>query len=44
MRRLFSLFGIALALAGCADPYAEVRPKKPSLTGPPGSGPLVDTE
>jgi hypothetical protein len=35
---------IALAVAGCASPYAEVSPRKPHLTGPPGSGTLASVE
>jgi len=38
------VFGSALALAGCATPYAEVSPRKAHLTGPPGSGTLASVE
>ena len=44
MRLRLCAFGIALALAGCATPYAEVSPRKPHLTGPPGSGTLASVE
>src|SRR5437764_12900425 len=39
-----SVLAMAFVLAGCAAPYAEVKPKKPSLTGPPGSGTLASVE
>src|SRR4029077_17013384 len=44
MRVHLCMLGIALTLAGCAAPYAEVSPKKPHLTGPPGSGTLASVE
>jgi pimeloyl-ACP methyl ester carboxylesterase len=44
IRLCLCAFGIALALAGCATPYAEVSPRKPHLTGPPGSGTLASVE
>jgi len=44
MRLLLCEVGIALALAGCATPYAEVSPRKPHLMGPPGSGTLASVE
>jgi pimeloyl-ACP methyl ester carboxylesterase len=43
MRPGLYVLGIALTLASCA-PYAEVSPRKPSLTGPPGSEPLASAE
>jgi len=44
MRPCLCLVGTALALGSCAAPYAEVSPKKPHLTGPPGSGTLASVE
>jgi pimeloyl-ACP methyl ester carboxylesterase len=44
MRLCLCVLGIVLALAGCASPYAEVSPRKPRLTGPPGSGSLASAE
>jgi pimeloyl-ACP methyl ester carboxylesterase len=44
MRLRLCVLGIVLALAGCASPYAEVSPRKPRLTGPPGSGSLASAE
>jgi pimeloyl-ACP methyl ester carboxylesterase len=41
MRVLLAAFGSVLILSGCATGrYAEVRHRKPQLTGPPGSGSL----
>jgi len=42
--RAGSILAIAFVLANCAAPYAEVKPKKPSLTGPHGSGSLASVE
>jgi pimeloyl-ACP methyl ester carboxylesterase len=44
MRLLLCEVGIALALTSCTTPYAEVSPRKPHLTGPPGSGTLASVE
>jgi pimeloyl-ACP methyl ester carboxylesterase len=45
MRVLLAAFGIALVLSGCATSrYAEVRHKKPQITGPPGIEPLATVE
>ncbi|MBO0695913.1 MAG: hypothetical protein J2P56_07400 [Verrucomicrobia bacterium] len=45
MRVLLAAVGITLVLNGCATSrYAEVWPKKPRLTGPPGNGPLAVAE
>src|SRR5712671_3978118 len=44
MLRGLCVLGIALTLASCADPYVEVSRRKPSLTGPPGSGALASAE
>jgi pimeloyl-ACP methyl ester carboxylesterase len=44
MRTLLAV-GTLLALTGCATaPYAEIRHKRPQLTGPPGSGRLATAE
>jgi pimeloyl-ACP methyl ester carboxylesterase len=42
--RTGSMLAMAFVLASCAAPYAEVKPKKPSPTGPPGSGTLAPAE
>ena len=44
MRLCLCALASVLALASCAAPYAEVSPKKPHLTGPPGSGTLASVE
>lgn len=44
MRICLGVLGAAVILASCAGPYAEVRPRKPYLTGPPGTGPLGSVE
>ena len=44
MRARFCVLGTALALAGCSPRYAEVWPRKPHLTGPPGTGSLASVE
>ena len=44
MRRHLRVAAIALTLASCAAPYAKVSPRKPRLTGPPGSGTLASVE
>ncbi len=44
MRICLGVLGTAVILASCAGPYAEVRPRKPYLTGPPGTGPLGSVE
>jgi predicted GNAT family acetyltransferase len=44
MRRRLRVAAIALTLASCAAPYAKVSPRKPHLTGPPGSGTLASVE
>ncbi len=45
MRGFVWALGLALVAGGCAQ-YAEVKPRRPMLQGPPGSGPLglVETE
>src|SRR5438105_4313741 len=43
MRALVCVLSVTLALAGCAQ-YAEVKPKRPALQGPPGPEPLVSAE
>lgn len=45
MRVLLAALGTALILSGCATSrYAEVRHKRPQLTGPPGIEPLATVE
>lgn len=44
MRICLGVLGTAVILASCAGPYAEVTPRKPYLTGPPGTGPLGSVE
>ena len=45
MRVALVAFGTALILSGCATSrYAEVRHKKPQITGPPGIEPLATVE
>ena len=44
MRSVVFVLGSALVLAGCASPYAEVSPRRPTLTGPPGPEPLGGVE
>src|SRR5215469_9504202 len=45
MRGLFAGLGAVLILSGCATSrYAEVRHKKPHLTGTPGTGSLASAE
>ena len=45
MRVALAVWGTALVLSGCATSrYAEVRHKKPQLTGPPGIEPLATVE
>ena len=45
MRMALAALGTALVLSGCATSrYAEVRHKKPQLTGPPGIEPLATVE
>jgi pimeloyl-ACP methyl ester carboxylesterase len=45
VRLLLPAVGAMLILTGCSTGhYAEVRPKKPQLTGPPGSGHLAAAE
>src|SRR5258708_24587820 len=43
MRGFVCAFVVALTLAGCAQ-YAEVKPRRPVLQGPPGSEPLASAE
>ena len=43
MRAFINAIGTALVLAGCSQ-YAEVRPKRPALEGPPGIGLLASAE
>jgi pimeloyl-ACP methyl ester carboxylesterase len=45
MRMVLVGLGTVLMVAGCATgPYAEVWPKKPRLSGPPGPEPLATAE
>ena len=43
MRAFIAAVSAALTLAGCAQ-YAEVKPRRPVLLGPPGSGALASAE
>ena len=43
MRVFLAALAAAFTLSGCAQ-YAEVKPRRPVLVGPPGSGPLADAE
>src|SRR6188508_1826578 len=43
MRPCVWALAAALTLAGCAQ-YAEVKPRRAVLHGPPGSGPLASAE
>jgi pimeloyl-ACP methyl ester carboxylesterase len=44
MRACLCLLGSTLIFAGCASPYAEVKPVHPHLTGAPGVGLLAAAE